>query len=208
MRRSPARGQPLELRRWYVEPVTIPPADDGTPRFPAQQGDIFKDVPSVWIATRPLKVARDFRPEGAAARLKYTAINEVDAPQKPFDWAGGEDVVVRATRGFGILLTQDCELDKPKGMLTFAMIRLLDGSQHAENVEVMRNRRKYRSFYLEEQTQAPAFRAAYVDFGRLTTIAPAAINQADRLLSLVPEVRDALREDFIEFLNLEREEGA
>jgi hypothetical protein len=42
-------------------------------------------------------------------------------------------------------------------MLTFALIRRLDGSQHEDDVAVMRNRGKYRSFYLEEQVEEPRF---------------------------------------------------
>lgn len=167
---------------------------------------MYRNIPSIWILERPLRVARDFRPQGANARIVYTALSEDDAPaQQPFDWNDGEDVVVRSAKAFGVLLTQDCELDKPRAMLSFALIRLIDKSQHVDDIEVMRNRRKYRSFYLEEQTEEPAFPKAYVDFGRLTTIHPDAVRQADRVLSMSDDVRDALREDFIEFMTLERE---
>ena len=153
-----------------------------------------------------MRVARDFKPQGAGARIVYTAVSEDQQPaQQPFDWKEGEDVVVRAMRGFAVLLTQDCELDKPKPLLTFAHVRLVDGSQHEEDIDIMRNRAKYRSFYLEEQREEPRFPKAYVDFGRLTTIHPAAFRPADRILSMTEDVRDALREDFTEFMTLERE---
>jgi hypothetical protein len=152
-----------------------------------------------------VRVARDFKPQGEGVRIVYTALSEDQKPNQPFDWKEGEDVVVRAKRGYGVLLTQDCELDKPRPMLTFALIRLLDGSQHADDVEVMRNRGKYRSFYLEEQAEDPRFPKAYVDFGYLTTLHPDACRLDDRILSMADDVKDALREDFIQFMTLERE---
>jgi hypothetical protein len=206
VKRTPQRGEPLKPGRWYLPPALIPARADGSPRFQAQQGDIFENGLSVWIAQRPIRVARDFRPQGAGERIVYTALSEDQEPaSQPYEWREGEDVIVRAVKGYAVLLTQDCELDKPRPMLTFALIRVIDGSQHAEDIEIMRNRGKYRSFYLEEQTEEPRLPKAYVDFGRLTTVHPTACRLDDRILSMSDDVRDALREDFIEFMTLERE---
>jgi hypothetical protein len=97
-------------------------------------------------------------------------------------------------------------MDKPKPMLTYALIRVVDRSRHAEDIEVMRDRRKYRSFYLEQREADPPIPKAYVDFARLTSIAPPAVRPEDRIASMTDIVRDALREDFIEFMTLERED--
>ena len=201
----PSRG-PIRTGRWYIEPVHVEAKLDGSASYQARQGDIYTNALSTWIESRPVRVARDFQPSGVGARLRYTAVSEDQIPTQPFDWTrNGEQIVVRAMKSFGVLMTQDCELEKPKPMLTFAFVRLFDESHHAADIEAVRNRGKYRSFYLEEQLGDLPFPRAYIDFGRLTSVHPSAVAVADRHLSMADDVRDTMREDFIAFLNLDRE---
>jgi len=201
----PPRGEALNPEHWYTSPLSIPPWPNGRASIQARQGDVFDKVPSVFIAERPLRVARDWQ-NPKSGRWTYHAHSEDEQPRKLYDWETGEDVVVRATRGLAVLLTQDCELEKPRSKLTFALVRLLDHSIPLEAVETWRRRERYRIFYLGEQDEEPRFGPAYVDFGRLTTVNLEALRLEDRLLSMTDYVRDALCEDFIAYLTLEREE--
>lgn len=212
----PPRGEPLTADTWYVSPVRIEDEEGKEPPVQARQGDIFSDVPSAWVAERPVRVASDFKPQGDG-RVKYLATYEDD--QRAYDWTDGEQVVVSATRGFAVLLTQDCELDKPRAMFTMAMVKPISDPELGDietmsdqekqsledrltDIERMRNRLKYRSFYL--QAQPETFDQAYVDFGRLTTLSRKALDACARHLSMTDDIRDALREDFVEFMTNER----
>ena len=206
-RRSPPRGAPLRADIWYVTPILIEPekVEGADPVDPppapvqARQGDIFKDFPNIWVESRPLRVARDFQPPNGG-RIRYLATMEDD--DRAYDWVDGEQVVVSATRGWAVLLTQDCELDKPRAMYTFAAIRPIKESALPDDIEEIRNRLKYRAFYLREQVGT--FEQACVDFGRLTTVSKEALLASERHLSMTDDIRDALREDFIEFMTNDR----
>jgi hypothetical protein len=163
-------------------------------------------VPSVWITHRPIDVVRNRQPKPGGRVEVYLHSEDGPDPQQPFNWGSGEDVVVRAIKGYGVLLSQDCELEKLNPMIAFGYVRLVDGSQGENAMELIRNRRKFRSFYLAAQEADPAFPEAYVDFGRITTLALDAIQILDRYASMSDEVRDAMREDFIEFMSLDRAE--
>ncbi len=150
-----------------------------------------------------------------AFRLNRETLEEAPDVGPPFDWlASGEDVLARATRGMSVLLTQDCELDKAKQkvLLTFARIRVLD--KKSDNaIRNMRNRNEYRAFYLAPQANEPTLQEAYVDFASLTTIRlhslllEDGLHVKDRYLSMHPDVRDAMREDFIDYMAVDRAEG-
>lgn len=171
------------------------------PPVQARQGDIFAGIPSVVVDERPLRVARDFIPK--SGRITYNALSEDSAPTPPFDWKEGERIVVKGNLGMGILMTQDCEIDKPKARVTFALVRPIPAGIPEGAVEAWKNRKVYRIFYLGEQGLDPRFGPAYVDFGRLTTFTLEA-SLVLRQLSLSDAVRDVFREAFIEFVALNR----
>ncbi len=211
---------------WYVPPVDIPLRKDETPCIQAQQGDIFQKMPAFVVRSRPLhalrpptgsppKAVADWlraNPSGVLHRMVQE--DAQDQVRPPLDWAtAGEDILAHATRGAAVLLTQDCELDKPRQrvLLTFARIRLMDRSQSADAIENMRNRNEYRAFYLAPQNDHPVLEECYVDFGSLTTIRlqcllmEDGIHIKDRYLSMHPDVRDAMRQDFIDYMTADRE---
>jgi hypothetical protein len=226
-RKLPPRA---EGDRWYSQPVTIPPRKDGTQRIQAQQGDIFLQIPSVVIRSRPLAVIRPLN--GSPTKYVANWINEAGQgtelrrflpedlaqgdpqPTPAFAWdTAGEDVVQRVTRSMAVLMSQDCELDKPhkKVLLSFARIRVTDGSQSVDAITNMKNRNEYRSFYLAPQGDKPTLPECYVDFGAITTLSLQSIVETDgfnvrwRYLSMHPDVRDAMRQDFVDFMVADRE---
>lgn len=169
-------------------------------------GDIFANVHSLWIDARPIKVTRD--PWVDKNGRDQVALYSEDGPQPPkkFRWDEGDDVVVKTRRGHGVLLSADCELEKRNPMITFGFIEIIHPNLEEKAVEIVKNRRRWRSFYLEEQKAKPSFPRSFVDFGRLTTVHRDAIRLEDRYASMADDLRDALHEDFIEFLNLDRAE--
>lgn len=195
------RGTPLEPPYWYRPPVVPPPLPDGRRAFPAQQGDIYRNVPHVGLTTRPVKYLVD--QSAANKRQPYLVTNE-DQDDIPLGRAG-TNMVVEGERGLGILLTQDCELDKAKPTLIFARIRFVTPGTELQHLQRIRERRVYRSFFLPASEQDFRLPASIVDFGRLTTLLPSAVRHDDRVLSLHDDVRDCLRRDFTAFLMAERE---
>jgi hypothetical protein len=200
----PARGTPLAPDRWYLPPAYVAPVE-GIEQYQARLGDIYSNVPSLCVDQRPLRIARDWQ-DPKSGRWAYTARTEDDeAARPPFDWAAGEQFVVTGKRALGVLLTQDCEIEKPHAVLAFALVRSIDHSIPAEAIATMRERRRYRSFFLAAQDDPP-FPAGYVDFGRITSIERGAVRGEDRLLSMSDDVRDAMRMDYIQFCTQERDE--
>jgi hypothetical protein len=199
---APPHGTPLSPDQWYTHPLAIPPVND-KPQYQGRLGDIYDNVPSLCIGARPLRVCRDWR-DPKSGRMAYTARYEDDADaEPPFNWLEGEDVVVTCKRGLAVLLTQDCEIEKPRAVFAFALIRVIDDSVAPQAINQMRSRQKYRSFYLAPQAD-PAFPAAYVDFGRITSIERDAVRPEDRRLSMSDDVRDCMQMDYIDFRALDR----
>lgn len=199
------RGSPLEADRWYVSPVAIEPDPrwPDRPPYQARQGDVFSDVASIWLASRPIAIARDYQPEGN--RTRFYRYFEDEHPAHPFDWEHGEDFIVRGIRTWAVLMTMDCDLDTIRPFLTFALYRTFDHTHSERTRGLVRRRARYRSWYMPplDGLQLPE---GYVDFARLTTVHPSAVDLATRRASMTDEVRDTLRIDFMDFLNLEREE--
>jgi hypothetical protein len=222
---------PLEAR-WYTEPVEIRPTEKTPHPVQAQQGDIFVRVPAVVLDSRPLLIVRapavtpprhvkdwlDNAKADASAELLGVLPedpHETAGPSKwDFEWeTHGERVILHSYRAMGVLLSHDCELDKPrdKVLVTFARIRSAKGLS-AEAVQIMRNRNKYRAFYLAPQADQPSIPESYIDFGALTTVSLASLPMKgdsghflDRYASMDPVIRDAMREDFIDFMTAERD---
>ncbi len=103
-----------------------------------------------------------------------------------------------------MLLTQDCELDKQRPTLLFARVRPIPSGMHADQVDLIRRRRQYRSFFLP-RSEEYGLPDCIVDFGRITTAMPGAVNSDERIMSLEDTVRDCLRRDFAAYLMSERE---
>lgn len=167
-------------------------------------GDIFENVHSLWIDARPIDVVRDRWTDKRGQVHAPLFSEDGPEPQKKFRWDQGEEVVVKSRRGWAVLLSQDCELEKRNPMITFGFIEGLHPNLDEKAVEIVKNRRRYRSFYLEAQKDEPVFARSFVDFGRLTTVHRDAIRLDNRYASMVDDLRDALHEDFIEFMNLNR----
>ena len=158
---------------------------------------------SIWVAAPRIAVAREYQPEGA--RTRFYRYFEDEPPVRPFDWEHGEDLIVRGVRTWAVLMTMDCDLDTARPFLTFAVFRAFDHTHSERTRELVRRRARYRSWYMPQQPDI-GIPEGFIDFARLSAFHPAAVNLVSRAASLTDDVRDTLRIDFMEFLNLEREE--
>lgn len=210
-----ARGVPLEPEAWYLSPVAIEPRADGSESLQVQQGDVFRRVPHLRVSERPVRAFYD--ESGANQKRPYRLAAEDDLYDQaegdalafgPVDHLWPGVAVASAEIGLGIVLSQDCELQKRRPTLIFARVRPITVDVERTHIELIRNRGVYRSFYLPASTSPVPFPASIVDFGRLTTLQLPALRLADRLLSLHDEVRDCLRRDFVAFLMADREDDA
>jgi hypothetical protein len=181
-----------------AEPLYLPPN-------PAEllQGDIFTDFPSVYIDTRPIRVARHWK-EIAGRDMWSVHAEESTPPKGGFKWTmsqGGESgVLVHAHLGMAMLMSHDCEIENDPNARILAMIRPIDHLDaktqerlFSDNVE---EEPIYTAFPLEAQMAQPKIDRSFVDFRRITTVRPAVLEASNRIASLSEDLRKAIAERF------------
>ena len=172
----------LTTTRWPKAPTAdAMPFFDPALRPTISQGDIFSFTPCATIKT-PVDVldASEYI-RGKRRAYPYTRWDEASV----LDEIKGTGTL-SATRA--ILLTHDCEVDNDARYRTVAPLRLLE-QLPAPSQERVRKNRDYRFFHIPQHNGEPE---AYVDFRRLTTLAPALIPEQKRLASISDESKKAL----------------
>lgn len=166
------------------------------------QGDIYEDMPSIFIDERPLLVARPWKKSGGR---DIWAVHSEDGPPPAggFTWRmdrGGEKAVhAHAHLGRAIVLTHDCEIENDQTVRTLAMIRPVSEFGASARDRLFSGREEdiqYALFPLEAQSEEPSLERCLVDFRRLTTVRPAVLDQSTRIASLSEELRSALAHRF------------
>lgn len=145
------------------------------------QGDIFSFTPCATIKTPVDVLSTSEYIRGKRRAYPYTTWDETSA----LDEVKGTSTL-SATRA--ILLTHDCEVDNDVRYRLVAPLRVL-GQLPAATQEGVRENRDYRFFHIPPNGGEPE---AYVDFRRLTTVAPALIPEQKRLASISDEAKKAL----------------
>jgi hypothetical protein len=166
------------------------------------QGDIFDRMPSVYVESRPLSVARHWKTRGT--RDIWEVHREDGAgPNGGFKWKmdqGGEQaLLVHAHLGLAMVISHDCEIENDPNCRTLAMIRPvgeLDESAQRALFSGLEDQVQYAIFPLEAQTTEPEMERAFVDFRRLTTVRPAVLAASTRVASLSDELRSAVAQSF------------
>jgi hypothetical protein len=203
------QGTPLEPPLWYLDPVLIEDRDDGYASRQIQQGDVFLHIAHLSVADRPVRAFYDDSRANLKHPYRLAPEDELRGPEgSVLDLDGGlwpGTAVTKAEMGIGVVITQDSELQKRRPTVIFARIRPVSEAVEEAHVELIRNRRVYRSFFLPAATVPKRFPASIVDFGRLTTFEMGAVRFGDRYLSLHDDVRDCLRRDFSAFLLSQRQ---
>jgi hypothetical protein len=162
------------------------------------QGDIFEVQPSIFIPLRPLAVVRT-RPEGERI---HAGVHMEDGQPKPpedgYHWDTGESIICDGILAKAVMMTHDCEIEKDDKHRVLALIRPW-GTIPAEFQDKVRQGRRYRFFWLPAQND-PDFEESYVDFRRLTTVRPKALDDNHRILAMTERMREALGAAFIKFI--------
>jgi hypothetical protein len=161
------------------------------------QGDIFDLEPSVFIQSRPLSVVRT-RQAGDGRIHAGLHTEGGDPPEDGFHWETGEKIVCDGILNRAVMLTHDCEIEKDDKHRVLALIRPW-ATIPQDFQEAVRQGRRYRFFWLPEQS-GPDFPESYVDFRRVTTVRPQALQEEHRRLSMTERMREALAAAFIRFI--------
>lgn len=185
----------------------LPPSNED----PLLQGDIFHNVPFVWVTERPLLIARHFQ-QGAGGRQIYGVHKEFDAPTlhpgattpptTPFRLEDREDpelAVVPVVLSTGIMLTHDCEIENDDHRL-LALIRPITDLEEPFRQRCLDGLRTD-MFPLLPQDDEPAMPTSYVDFKIITPLRPRALSgPVVRHASASSWLRKALAGAFWEYL--------
>ena len=157
------------------------------------QGDIFDRVPLVYATANPLPL-RAVSIEGRSL-LETNPIAEI---AHPAETAHGAQVAAACDFTRAVLLTYDCEIDKPATKhLTLALVRPLDPSMPKQSQQIIRENRKFSMFFLPSDGH---LRESLVDFIRVSTLPKELLKAAPRIACLSEEARQAMLFQFIRYL--------
>ncbi len=159
------------------------------------QGDVFESLPLVYVKDTPAIIKRATLPGN---RDGFEIVAPAPSATQP---KSGPSPTVVAPCDFtrAVLLTYDCEIDKPSAkFMTFALVRPLDPRMPDGDKATIRENRKFACFYFPgEAAGAPE---AYVDFRRLSTVGIDLVKSANRILRLSDQWRKALLFQFYRYL--------
>jgi len=156
------------------------------------QGNIFDRVLLVYATATPLPL-RAVSIEGRSL-LETSPISEITQPAGK---AHGLQVAAACDFTRAVLLTYDCEIDKPATKhLTLALVRPLDPSMPKQSQQILRENRKLSIFFLPADGH---FRESLVDFIRVSTVPKDLLKAAPRIACLSEEARQAMLFQFIRY---------
>jgi hypothetical protein len=163
------------------------------------QGDVFTTLPSVLAVRRPLRVVRVL---GSAkpGHVPQVFIHDEDHPPKDgFRWSpadGGDDLVHTGFVTRAMLVSHDCEIAHDERVRLVAMVRPLADLPDAQIRNDVRAGDVSGAFYLPAQEAEPSLEESFVDFRRLTPVAPELLVRGEKVLSLTELMRMRMREHF------------
>ena len=160
------------------------------------QGDIFESVPHLhqqW----PLRVLRQVTAQRYGEVLQPFGLDAPPADGLRFERGMPEDVPASCLRTRGILLTHGCEIDKDRKYRMVALVKPL-GPLPLDDAAIIRAHRNYRYFYLPEDPGR--IQEAYVDFRRITSVAPEFFSSDQRIASLTEFGRKQLLMKLVMYL--------
>ncbi len=158
------------------------------PSSEIDQGDIFSWLPHIHFKDT-IKVVRPESGPGGAQRLKQFEVDQAslpdhttsESPNGGYKFQEGEKVISFCQLARGIVLSHGCEIDKDKKHRLIALVRPL-GNLTANDQSTIRERRNFSSFYLPTNNDLDG--ENYVDFRRITTVAPEFLLVKNRLTSI------------------------
>jgi hypothetical protein len=158
------------------------------------QGDVFERIALVFSKDAPTPLKKATLP---GKREGF----EADTPLAPSTPPSGSPLLVAAPCDYtrAMLLTHDCEIDKPSTkVLNLALIRPLDPKMPEDDKTILRENRKFAFFYLPAEQEGAA--ESYVDFRRLGTVGVETVKATPRLARLSEIARKAMLFQFFRYL--------
>lgn len=157
------------------------------------QGDVFECLPLVFLKDKVLPAR--LKSENLSGARAGFGIEQFDpkmaAQPQPFKVAA--DCIYASA----ILLTYDCEIDKPNAKeLNVALVRSL-GPLPDETKETIRANKSFGRFYLPKTNDLPE---RFVDFGKAATISVDLVRQAKRQSSLSTDAWKAFVFQFVRYV--------
>lgn len=160
------------------------------------QGDIFACAPMCFISkdATPLR-----KVQVTQYRLMYELEDEIshsgDAdPQKRLS----RQIMAQCDFTWAVLLTHDCEIDKPKvSLLHFAIIREFPIDWDEKSRTIVKENRSIAKYYVPPVVEGEPDK--YVDFTRITSISPKSLDRMGRLYSLSELARSGLMEQLVRY---------
>jgi len=177
-----------------------------TPLPELWQGDIFKDVPNVYIRARPVVALRGRTIAGGQGYAAYP--EDGLPPSNDFDPAADGEMLATGRRDYGMLLTHECEFDEKddrRKYFTLCLVRSIHDLPQS-TIDMIATGHRYRFFLLPGQEKDPPFDTRYADFRRVTTIRAELLRPEDRVVSLTEEMRTAMRQALALFYTRATEE--
>jgi hypothetical protein len=172
-----------------------------------RQGDTIADVPHIFLrpplyALRRITLAKNREamgfyqyppaedgPGGARGR---------DLPGGSFHFGEGEEVPAICRLALGIVLNHDCEIENEHEHRQLALIRPLEAVENEEHRELIVGNRNFSFFYLPADTSL-GLPDSYVDFRRITSLAPAFLATGRPLTSLTEIAVKAFQSQLFRF---------
>lgn len=169
------------------------------------QGDILYSIPHLHLKP-PFQALRSTT--GRGGQQVFTpypfdisalfAHGDHSEPPGGFKFDRGEQVSSFCQVSLGIILTHDCDIDQDPKHRLVALIRPLDPRQPAQDQQVIRENRNFNFFYLPPYRDK--MQESYVDFRRITCLAPEFLDKKRRVTSLTKFAIDQLHLRLFQFL--------
>jgi hypothetical protein len=173
------------------------------------QGDLFDRVPHLFLRPPLLALRRVTLAGGREAFGFYEypppteqspgAAQGKQLPGGPFRFntPEGEDATAWCQVTRAVVLNHDCDIENEPDHRLVALVRPLAPVRDPAHQDIIRRNLNFNYFYLPA---GEGLAEGYVDFRRITSLSPAFLAAATRLVSLTPEAVQALQFQFFRFL--------
>ena len=157
------------------------------------QGDIWDRVPQVFLRQEPKALQRRTLSKPHGEVLSEVPLSSVDASKE-----SGVAIATQAWTLRALLMSYDCEIDSDPKHRLIALVRPINQSRSADELEYLRTNRNYAFFHLPAVDGV--LPESYVDFRRITSIGGDLLASCTRVVSLADSSLRAFHFQLYRFL--------